>query len=876
MVLREFYRYLAELDNMECSDDVQRISNIILRHFDELLPLGTALSQRSKEIIKFAQNEFLATDLAITVVDKSGSSTEFPIKRIGSIEIESFRGFSKKEIFDLDSSVVLLYGPNGSGKSSFCEALEFSLLGTIEEAEVKRFSSTSIYAKNLRTNKFAPPKLSAIDEYENLVPVTPNDEKYRFCFVEKNRIDDFSRLAAKLPAHQSKLIGTLFGLEGFDTFVKGFSSELDPKYIDLEGKKAHQLQEKQNSLLVDKQIVASEKIELLQLAKEEDETANNFQAGMAFSELVAYLGSEENPGQIHELEKATESKIPSKIGIKLSSLYEIDDLLCDNHAELKSSESELEAQRSQLSFRNLFNAVNELRLENPKTCPACLTPLQKVVANPYHRAEQGLAELAHLSEIEQKICDAKKAEHEFLLRLFRILKLALDFDISSNDNKFSKVINLPNSEDEAKAEWWLDLKMNSGIESSEWDNIIELVKQIELYDADIMNNEIKRTGQLEELKKLRRVKETVIRHDEARKKKVESIIKSKTAIARFESDNQELIAEAESEKTDIALNKRIVVAYKIFVDTLNKYRENLPSQLVADLGEKVKELYNGFNRADSASDFLADIRLPLSSGSKIEIAFASEPSHFYDALHLLSEGHIRCLGLSILLAKNIKQNCPFLIFDDPVNAIDDEHREGIRRTIFEDTLFTNKQIILTCHGEEFFKDVQNLLGAERSASTTTYAFLPHCGDNQIKVDSSPIPRNYVIAARRHYSNGEIRDALANSRRALEFLTSQTWRFVAKHGDGNLTLRFRDPKAKAELRNITEQLKSKIDKPDFSHCKKLELSSALSLLLGIDGNSQEWRYLNKGTHEEEDREEFSRSAVDTIVKALEVLDSIVRI
>ena len=30
--------------------------------------------------------------------------------------------------------------------------------------------------------------------------------------------------------------------------------------------------------------------------------------------------------------------------------------------------------------------------------------------------------------------------------------------------------------------------------------------------------------------------------------------------------------------------------------------------------------------------------------------------------------------ISNLASKNIKENCPILIFDDPVNAIDDEHR----------------------------------------------------------------------------------------------------------------------------------------------------------------------------------------------------------
>ena len=45
--------------------------------------------------------------------------------------------------------------------------------------------------------------------------------------------------------------------------------------------------------------------------------------------------------------------------------------------------------------------------------------------------------------------------------------------------------------------------------------------------------------------------------------------------------------------------------------------------------------------------------------------------------------------ISNLASKNIKENCPILIFDDPVNAIDDEHRAAIRETLFKDS-FSNK------------------------------------------------------------------------------------------------------------------------------------------------------------------------------------------
>jgi wobble nucleotide-excising tRNase len=123
---------------------------------------------------------------------------------------------------------------------------------------------------------------------------------------------------------------------------------------------------------------------------------------------------------------------------------------------------------------------------------------------------------------------------------------------------------------------------------------------------------------------------------------------------------------------------------------------------------------NSINRNDPTNEQLAEIRLPLQQNQRIEISFKDSPTAFFDALHVLSEGHIRCIGLAILAAKNIKENCPLVIFDDPVNAIDDDHRESIRRAFFEDAFFTDKQIIFACHGEEFFKDIQNLLPAKKA------------------------------------------------------------------------------------------------------------------------------------------------------------------
>ena len=68
-----------------------------------------------------------------------------------------------------------------------------------------------------------------------------------------------------------------------------------------------------------------------------------------------------------------------------------------------------------------------------------------------------------------------------------------------------------------------------------------------------------------------------------------------------------MISEVEAENADVTRNRAIAGAYASFVRKLNAYKEGLPAQLVADLGETVAQLYNAFNRNDAEHEKLATI-----------------------------------------------------------------------------------------------------------------------------------------------------------------------------------------------------------------------------------------------------------------------------
>ncbi len=398
--------------------------------------------------------------------------------------------------------------------------------------------------------------------------------------------------------------------------------------------------------------------------------------------------------------------------------------------------------------------------------------------------------------------------------------------------------------------------------------------RLEAVDALASELQATRQQKADRLKELRLLYEQVIQLQTRRKTLEEGIAKANTAITVFDEKNKMLIEAVKQEKDVVTQNQLISAAYSQVVERLNSYKDALPGKLVADLGELVVQLYNAFDRGDAPNDLLANLKLPVSPGECIQVSFCGDPETYFDTLHVLSEGHIRCVGLAILLAKNLKENCPILIFDDPVNAIDDDHREAIRRTLFEDDYFHGKQIILTCHGEEFFKDIQNLLGAERTKVSRRLTFLPQLGEKRIRIDFHSAPRNYLLSAQEHFDKLETRNALEKARQALEALTKgKIWRYVSKHGDGNLSIKLRAANAPIELRNLTEQLKSKLLLREFTHTDRDAVLTPINTLLGFGGDSREWRYLNKGTHEEADRAEFDRTTVKSIIDSLADLDSV---
>jgi len=873
MVRNEYFRFLQTLKAAGTSPEIRKIANLVLDNIDEIQTLGTANGLRAKKIAGLAANRWNELRDEIKGTGKEAAVDNEAIKQLTSINIGPFRGFAKEEFLNLDSPLVLIYGPNGTGKSSFCEALEYGLLGSVEEAQSKRFSNQIDYFRNAHVDQFSAPKIEAINNDDEVTLVSPNEALYRFCFVEKNRIDNFSRIASHVPAKQTELISSLFGLDSFYEFVRNFSRDLDERHFGFVGKNSVKLKVKLQELDIHKQAIKNNKLSRIVQSGKEEKLAHKFSENMTFSDLVAVLGSDENPGEIKKLEVELQQKQPPITGLTTKAIEEIQTLVDSTYQKLLGKLAELTKASEGLSFKQLYGSLLDLKEISKDICPACKTPLSKAVKNPYELASVELEKLGHLAQLEQ---EKEHLEIEFTKTL-KVVHSLLGVCVAQirtgvEVNPLSHC--LLGNEAGLNWKWWQDLEPGSQDKESHWFILTEQIKSLEQRDLTVNKANEEREPKQARLSELRKIKEEVIKLQANSKTLEDGTQMANSEIEDFNTKNKGLIEASENEKIVIQTNHIIAVSYSNFLDKLVSYKENLPRKLVADLGDSVVSLYNAFNRNDSPKDLLAVIKLPITSGNRIEISYQAAPDKFFDALHILSEGHIRCIGLAILLAKNLKTNSPLLIFDDPVNAIDDEHRSAIRETLFKDDFFKEKQIILACHGNEFFKDIHQLIGRKAAAGSESYKFLPQTGENHVHISSFKRPTNYVLTATELLKEGEYRDALMSSRRALEYLSEKAWSHYGKHcdkADSLISVSRRAPNAPWDLRQLVDNLRVKYGKSKAEIPSKNEIVDAFEILLGKNGQFPPWLYLNKGTHEENDREEFDHVVVEKIVSSLEKLD-----
>jgi len=718
--LVEFKRFLTK-SAPTLSEHEKKLVNLILDGFEEVASVVTAGGRRGKVLAKLIVAKGEAAPSALEIVADEARANEREIVRLSKLEVGHFRGFSEKHTFEFKNRYTFVYGPNGTGKSSLCEALEYGLLASIHEADSKRIP-VSDYIRNATSRKSAKPVLYGDTAKENGIEVKADPRSFEFCFIEKNRIDGFARVAANTPAAQQARLAALFGLEEFNAFATQFNESLE-SYLDCVGKKGKDLADRAKVIAGHQAILQGLPVKAKAAETRGTVLLAKYPEYKDLDEIKAALtGPEGNGGK----QKANNTEIGRLQNVKTVADPGTDDILADADGLLQlikekaDSEKFLNQYKHHLSLRDLYGAILANRERFGNECPSCASELYRdgrlvVPIDPYGNAKEKLKQFDAALSAEGRIKDIREALNlGWRDLLSKIAKLPVSaagvgfvgapdvgsFSAEASDAKNSASIETFLQAVPAKRELLQALKDATATHNGKVEQSKAAIKKLEDDNLAISKD-------LEEIVAIATLIATNAKSER----------EATQAIEKFNRENEELIREAEAEKPGVARNVSYNIAYVSLREKLQAYNAGLPLALAADLNEKTLKFYNEINKNDHPADRLKSLRLPTAVGERIEIEF--ENGDRCDALQILSEGHIRCLGLAILLAKITTDRVPFLIFDDVVNSIDDEHRSAIIDLILNPEEVGKRQLIVTTHGEDFVKRLENAVPMKEYAETVT-------------------------------------------------------------------------------------------------------------------------------------------------------------
>ena len=410
IVGRELKRWSETLEELNEYDIT--LVNILLKHYETLIEAGgTAGGKRANKLVEYIGEKQGVCDKTIETLSFGSEMNTKKIKKLNGLEVDSFRGFSVSRIFNLDKQYIFLYGPNGSGKSSFSEALEYSLLGVIEEADANKIK-LSTYIKNTATKKGKKPTITCTYEDGSEDEAIIDYDAYRFAFVEKNRIADFSHISVLNSKNQNERIAALFGLSAFNEFVQGFTTNFDEKYLTTSS-----ITEK---LFEEKKLSRNSKEKQLQENKDELKKIRDL-----LVEEIAKLKERE----ITEVDSALDYLDNPTTGVLTIKIAERDKLyvtlipvehvekflnyilkLQKNLKTVKENRTQLSDMALQVNYRNLYEIISEL--EETASCPVCGTDLASTERNPFEYAKEQLQTFSEIELIQKKINDAAQSARE--------------------------------------------------------------------------------------------------------------------------------------------------------------------------------------------------------------------------------------------------------------------------------------------------------------------------------------------------------------------------------------------------------------------------------------------------------------------------------
>lgn len=622
------------------------------------------------------------------------------------LQVKNFRGFGELASDDKGSYLRfsktknIFYAPNGGGKSSLCEALEYGTTGHIKEADRRKTKVRQYIARGA-----AKMSLSLVGK--DKAPVT-RSLTWASCFIDRNRLQEFSLLGSKdTGSPESDVIATLFGLEELQEVVARF---VKPENFSL------------NSFLRQDQTQSLTNITRDRAALIEGRRSLTEKIIELNNQVCGHLGlstAQQDAVRIRfsRLTKLVELKIRKAERLKLAEAPTITLMPQIRRAgriasRLLGRKSKIEAafldNAAAVNYRAVYEALVAIEsTSEDDVCPACSTPLVSVTVNPFEKARRELQSLGKLEQLknakqrnDQRIAQLAAKISTALAGVETNMRLGVTCSLSLGELQMA-IANFQTATDRAKAAarvlhhfTQLLVVDSAGVETYlkacrlRYDQVKQADVQVKCLEE-----------QASRLKKMEEAIQTLVNDKIVRQRDHTALGKKISDLMLQRADLRD--QEAGNTLFNTFINKLQLEYGNLYRDLLD-YKLSLERERITGIEGKAADYYKAINDHDDEHERIEAIRFEKTGdGYRIKISNADGTS--LDAFSILSEGHLRALGLSLLLAMAEKNKFPLIVFDDVVNAIDSDHRSNIIDLFFTDSYLRRIQMVVTTHDRLFWE-----------------------------------------------------------------------------------------------------------------------------------------------------------------------------
>lgn len=628
------------------------------------------------------------------------------LRPLATLQVKNFRGFGglgtddKGTLLQFSKIKNIFYAPNGGGKSSLCEALEYATTGHIKEADRRKTKVKQYIARG--SGKV---ELNLTDTDRNRVPASLT---WSSCFIDRNRLQEFSLLGSKdTGSAESDVIATLFGLEEFHEVLSRF---VKPENFNLK------------TLHRPSRTDAVRTLEAARTDLHEQRRLHRNDVSAVNDRVCTALGLRVDQqfavrSRSARLEKLADIKIRKAERLKVANspfaipMKRIIRAVGIAH-RLLLRKSKIDAAFLQnvmaVNYRAVYEALQAIEITGAGDhCPACSTPLERVVENPFDRARREIATLGLLDQlkISQRRIEARMAQlaldvGTMITAVDGNTRLGIPCALTL-DTLRASLANFHITTDRAGAAAQVAIKLTelmaddrAGIEA--YLNVCH-TKQQEIAQADF---QVKRLE--EQAKQLKQTGEVLKGHFDEKRASLATLKEISRQLVDLTHQRAKLHGgEADNARFNAFIDQLQVEYGNLYRDLLD-YKLTLEKARIAGIEGKAAEYYKAINHHDDDHERINALSFEK-IGETYRIKIMNSDGSSLDAFSVLSEGHLRALGLSLLLAMAEKNKFPLIVFDDVVNAIDSDHRSNIIDLFFTDAYLRRTQMIVTTHDRLFWE-----------------------------------------------------------------------------------------------------------------------------------------------------------------------------